>query len=207
MIIKRKSSLQLLHTFLLVVLSYLNLALSSSGVGDHAEIIRCIERERQALLNFKQALIDDYSRLSSWESTKDCCKKGNNITEELHEFLQKLSGAKNSLEILDLSSNQLKGSLADFTRSFSLLRELHLDNNLLSGSFPKSFGNLQSLVYLSLGGIKLRSHLLIFSLSPSFESLLIGHNQLNGTIDRSVWTSSPAQVFQLRFQLINRHNL
>ncbi|KAG5549808.1 hypothetical protein RHGRI_014945 [Rhododendron griersonianum] len=62
MIIKGKSSLQLLHVFFLVVFPYLNLALSSvgSGVGDHAAIIRCMERERQALLNFKQALIEDY---------------------------------------------------------------------------------------------------------------------------------------------------
>ncbi|KAG5549801.1 hypothetical protein RHGRI_014942 [Rhododendron griersonianum] len=81
MIITGKSSLQLLHVFLLVVLAYLNpaLALSSSGVGD-AKTIRCTERERQALLEFKEAVMDDFGSLSSWGTTKeeedlnDCCK-------------------------------------------------------------------------------------------------------------------------------------
>ncbi|KAH7841878.1 hypothetical protein Vadar_001472 [Vaccinium darrowii] len=35
---------------------------------------------------------------------------GNNLTEELHELLQKLSGARKSLQILGLSANRLKGT-------------------------------------------------------------------------------------------------
>ncbi|KAI8556248.1 hypothetical protein RHMOL_Rhmol05G0237800 [Rhododendron molle] len=110
---------------------------------------------------------------------------GNNITEELHEFLQKLSGAKNSLESLALSINRLKGPLPDFTRFFSL-RELRLGNNLLSGSFPKDIGNLSSLVYLSLGGNQITGSVPDLSLFPSLGSLLLENNRLNGTIDRSI---------------------
>ncbi|XP_058216004.1 receptor-like protein EIX2 isoform X1 [Rhododendron vialii] len=408
-----KCSMQLLHVFLLGVLPYLNLALSSSGVGEHAETIRCIERERQALLNFKQDLIDNYGRLSSWGSTKDCCKwegvhcsnhntttshitmldlhtryddrpilkplrgnispsllelhhlryldlSGNNfsgpiphqfsnlsnlkhldpaynrmlnnenlewlshlsllshldlsgvvlsnatgwvqsisnlpllkelhlfycslpnvtkfssfhfnssvslsvvdlsfnslsslifnwlfnvsssltyidlggnklkgsipdafrdmgsltnlslkgnqlegglpksfansshlqsldlsdniLTEELHEFLQKLSGAKNSLEILVLSNNRLKGPFPDFTR-FSLLRELSLNKNALSGTFPKYIGNLPNLGYLDLSGNQITGSFPDLSVFPSLEMLFLENNQLNGTIDRSI---------------------
>ncbi|GKV47908.1 hypothetical protein SLEP1_g54758 [Rubroshorea leprosula] len=39
--------------------------------------VRCIERERQVLLAFKQGLVDDYGVLSSWrseEEKRDCCK-------------------------------------------------------------------------------------------------------------------------------------
>ncbi|XP_058216966.1 receptor-like protein EIX1 [Rhododendron vialii] len=109
----------------------------------------------------------------------------NNLTEEFHEFLQKLSGAKNSLETLLLSDNRLKGPLPDFTR-FSLLRELDLDNNLLSGSFPKNIGNLPSLVYLSLSRNQISGPLPDLSVFPSLKSLYLEDNHLNGTIDRGI---------------------
>ncbi|KAF7142852.1 hypothetical protein RHSIM_Rhsim05G0176500 [Rhododendron simsii] len=419
-----KSSMKLLHVFLLVVLPYLNLALSSSGVGDHAETIKCIERERQALLNFKQDLIDDFGYLSSWGSTKDCCKwegvhcsnhintttshvtmldlhdnalggkispsllelyhlrylnlsgndfygpiphqfsnlsylrhldlgenifglysenlewlsrlpllshldlsrvelskatgwaqsisnlpllkelhlsdcslpcvthsssirsnssvslsvvdlsynslsssiynwlfnfssslayidlggnelkgsipdafgdmvsltnlslrqnqiegglpksfansshlqsldlLGNNLTEELHEFLQKLSGAKNSLDRLVLVDNRLKGPLPDFTR-FSLLRALYLDNNSLSGSFPKDIGSFPSLVYLSLSGNQITGSFPNLSVFPSLQTLDLENNQLNGTIDRSIGQLHKIKIFSCAFNLLN----
>ena len=67
-------SLKFLFQFLTLLL-HLKPALGfSSGVGDDS--VRCIERERQALLEFKSNLVDDYSRLSLWENEdekKNCC--------------------------------------------------------------------------------------------------------------------------------------
>ncbi|KAB2597721.1 LRR receptor-like serine/threonine-protein kinase GSO2 [Pyrus ussuriensis x Pyrus communis] len=43
----------------------------------HRVVTRCIESEREALLAFKQGLVDDYDLLSSWgreEHKQDCCK-------------------------------------------------------------------------------------------------------------------------------------
>ncbi|KAI8539596.1 hypothetical protein RHMOL_Rhmol09G0195300 [Rhododendron molle] len=49
---------------------------NSSGLTSNPKI-RCIEEEKQALLKFKEALIDDGNSLSSWGSKNDekgCCK-------------------------------------------------------------------------------------------------------------------------------------
>ncbi|XP_048422098.1 receptor-like protein EIX1 [Pyrus x bretschneideri] len=73
----------------LIVLQYCIISQSlefnniSSGVVGHRDfvkvpkVIRCIEREREALLAFKQGLADDYNLLSSWGREvhkQDCCK-------------------------------------------------------------------------------------------------------------------------------------
>nr|POE80429.1 hypothetical protein CFP56_10646 [Quercus suber] len=69
----------LVHAVLfLALLVHLRPALgfiSGVGVGD-ANNISCLEGERQALLEFKKGLVDDYGKLSSWRSedeNKNCC--------------------------------------------------------------------------------------------------------------------------------------
>ncbi|KAL9411725.1 hypothetical protein AB3S75_045348 [Citrus x aurantiifolia] len=40
-------------------------------------IIRCVDEEREALLTFRQSLVDEYGILSSWgreDGKRDCCK-------------------------------------------------------------------------------------------------------------------------------------
>jgi EIX receptor 1/2 len=67
-------SVKLLYA-IFTLLMHLKLALGFiSGVGDGN--MGCIERERQALLEFKKGLIDDNNRLSSWgseDAKKNCC--------------------------------------------------------------------------------------------------------------------------------------
>ncbi|KAK1576741.1 hypothetical protein Q3G72_016124 [Acer saccharum] len=49
----------------------------NSGVED-GNIIKCIERERHALLMIKRGLRDEYGLLSSWgdkEDKEECCKR------------------------------------------------------------------------------------------------------------------------------------
>ncbi|KAF7144288.1 hypothetical protein RHSIM_Rhsim05G0176600 [Rhododendron simsii] len=112
-----------------------------------------------------------------------------------------MSGAKNSLESLDLSSNLLKGPLPDFTR-FSLLRALYLDNNSLSGSFPKDVGSFPSLVYLSLSGNQITGSFPDLSVFPSLQTLDLENNQLNGTIDISIGQLHKLRVFSCAFNLL-----
>ncbi|KAJ9679622.1 hypothetical protein PVL29_021522 [Vitis rotundifolia] len=90
-----------------------------------------------------------------------------------------LACSNNTLEVLDLSHNQFKGSFPDLS-GFSQLRELHLEFNQLNGTLPESIGQLAQLEVLSIPSNSLRgtvsaSHLFglsnLWYLDLSFNSL------------------------------------
>ncbi|KAK4391143.1 Receptor-like protein EIX2 [Sesamum angolense] len=98
---------------------------SSSQAGE----VRCIERERQALLNFKQGLIDRNDNLSSWGGQEhNCCTwKGVSCNEntsyviglqlpgyQLRGLMPESSfGQLTNLEIFDVSYNFLQGTVSE----------------------------------------------------------------------------------------------
>ena len=136
---------------------------------------KCIERERQALLNFKEGLIDDFGMLSSWtnhHNNTDCCKwKGIHCNHQtghiqlldLHgnySHPQYLRDAVNLTSLihlpyiqhLDLSNNYFVLSyIPEFIGSFTNLRYLDLSNSYFAGRIPSALGNLSQLRYLDLG--------------------------------------------------------
>ncbi|XP_031126942.1 receptor-like protein EIX2 [Ipomoea triloba] len=141
--------------------------------------IRCIERERLALLDFKQGLVDDYGLLSSWGSDDDCCNwwgvHCNNSTGhvtmlDLHAPLddeygyyagKQLSGHKVSpsllelkhLNYLDLSYNDFQGTpIPEFIDSFKRLHVLSLVDTGFTGTIPPQLGNLTRLRVLNIAG-------------------------------------------------------
>ncbi|KAH7865714.1 hypothetical protein Vadar_010199 [Vaccinium darrowii] len=146
------------------------------GVGD-AETIKCIEREGQALLKFKEALIEDYGRFPSWgNTTQDCCKwegahcsnhnstshvtmldlhgrlMGGKISPSLLE-LHHLSNLSN-LRHLDLGYNpMLNTENLEWFSHLSLLSHLDLSYVVLSkatGNWVQSINNLPLLKELHL---------------------------------------------------------
>ncbi|XP_059589844.1 receptor-like protein EIX2 isoform X2 [Vitis vinifera] len=114
-------------------------------VGDAT--VGCRERERQALLHFKQGVVDDDGVLSSWgngEDKRDCCKwagvecnnqTGHVIRLDLHD--QSLGG----------KISQLGPSLAELQH----LKHLNLSYNDFKGILPTQLGNLSNLQSLDLG--------------------------------------------------------
>ena len=164
-------SLRLLHAFLMLLL-HLNPALGFiSGVGDAN--VRCIERERQALLEFKKGLVDDYDKLSSWgnqDQKKNCCKwKGVHCSKHTGHVLeldlrgdsektQPLRGKFSSsllelhhLSSLDLSYNDFNMSqIPKFLGSFNNLNHLYLLEAEFGGTIPYELGNLSHLESIDL---------------------------------------------------------
>ncbi|KAL2540195.1 disease resistance family protein/LRR family protein [Abeliophyllum distichum] len=168
------------HVHLLFIIILLSFR-AACGHSSHAKYgrIRCLEREREALLKFKDELVDEYGRLSSWgshEDKKDCCTwKGvicHNQTN--HVIVLDLQGPSDyhytypstaclrgnispwllelrHLNCLDLSFNDFNGSrIPNFIGSLSRLQHLDLSFSNLRGQIPHHLGNLSELQFLSV---------------------------------------------------------
>ncbi|RZB61444.1 Receptor-like protein EIX2 [Glycine soja] len=165
-------SLKLFYALLLLLLHAVVSILGFNSLPNSAEI-KCIESERQALLNFKHGLKDETGMLSTWRddgNNRDCCKwKGiqcNNQTghvEMLHlrgHDTQYLIGAINisslialeNIEHLDLSYNDFEVShIPELMGLFTNLRYLNLSASSFGGSIPSDIGKLTHLLSLDLG--------------------------------------------------------
>lgn len=97
------------------------------------------------------------------------------INGDINGIVDALSGCSNvSLEVLDLSSNQLRGNLPNSLGYLKHLRYLFLYSNLFSGPIPPSLGDL--------------THL---------EKLDLSNNLLNGTVLESIGQLAELESLEL----------
>ncbi|KAJ7949601.1 Leucine-rich repeat receptor protein kinase [Quillaja saponaria] len=128
------------------------ITIMSSVHAESTKVIRCIDKEKQALLAFKRDLIDESERLSSWESEQDCCrwkgiscsnKTGHVINVDLHHIYDYTHGPP--------KEQPLTGQrIPKFFGSFSRLRSLKLSNTEFYGMIPHQLGNMSNLHVLNL---------------------------------------------------------
>ncbi|KAH7839413.1 hypothetical protein Vadar_003852 [Vaccinium darrowii] len=142
----------MLSTKLLIVFVLTLLACNkhSSGRASNPKI-RCIESEKQALLKFKDTVVDADGVLSSWGSEPDktdCCKW----------WGVKCNHHTGHVTVLNLSRNNfpLAGKISSSLLELQHLKYLDLSWNNFSGNYSPipnhHLGNVSSLRYLSLGG-------------------------------------------------------
>ncbi|XP_061376150.1 receptor-like protein EIX2 isoform X2 [Gastrolobium bilobum] len=214
----RNYFLKMFYALLVLLL----LRTSSSTLGFNlpskiSEQVKCIERERQALLNFVQGLDDLYGKLSTWKGG-DCCKwrgiecnneTGHVLTLDLRGHnLQYLRGAINItplidlhyLEYLDLSySDFLHSYIPELMGSFTKLRYLNLSYSNFYERIPYQLGNLSQLQHLDLGGNYYLSGVIPLQIGNlrQLRYLDLGGNSLYGAIPYQIGNLSELQYLDL----------
>ncbi|GLU19482.1 hypothetical protein SLE2022_357310 [Rubroshorea leprosula] len=194
-------SLHLVYALLILLHMQTSIG-SNSTIADDG--VKCIESERQALLAFKQGLVDEHGWLSSWggeEEKKNCCEwegvQCSNTTGHitiLHlttdvpdpHFILRGNLSPSLFELqhliyLDLSGNNF--SLSHIPESISSLNKIqHFDLSScnLSGSVPSQLANLTSLQYLDLSYNKFNIQNLVWLSHLSYlQCLRLGGNDLS----------------------------
>ncbi|KAG8386469.1 hypothetical protein BUALT_Bualt03G0151900 [Buddleja alternifolia] len=190
--------------------------------------IKCIDRERQALLKFKEDLVDADGVLSSWETEEECCKWretrcdnetnpvtaldfqvfiapsrfGGNISPSLLK-LQRLSYL--DLSYIDLPLTKFQEFMVNLIR----LIYLNLSGGFFEGAIPQQLGNLSELQYLDYNGFNtlFSTNLDWLSSIPSLNSISyvdLSLNTLQGSIPDSFLNMASLSYVSMSFNEIER---
>ncbi|GKB51440.1 leucine-rich repeat-containing protein, partial [Tanacetum coccineum] len=199
-----------MHTHILFILSLVLLWFNTTTATSHGHqlvaaagqaVHKCIENERQALLDFNAPLQDPDDNLSTWrpEEEDDCCQWSgvwcNNQTGHVTELDLYGLGGEISLSLLnltylsylDLFYNSFHGTIPMFICSMTHLTFLSLSNNEFTGTIPESIGNMTQLTHLDLDGNNFNGTIPISIGSlTSLTFLDLSENKFSGVIPKSI---------------------
>ncbi|XP_063940622.1 leucine-rich repeat receptor-like serine/threonine-protein kinase SKM1 isoform X5 [Daucus carota subsp. sativus] len=216
-------------SFLLLVCAFGVLANSEFGTGSVAggNLPRsCVESEKQALLLFKNSLVDDSSSLSSWVGDDCCAWEGigcDNITNQVTQlevrnvFLTtsscRYAFAQDGSEISAMASHAKKYSvftigkcdndihgdqLSLISGASNVLTSVDLSNNRLSGKLPRTFQNFSQLIAIDLGKNNLSDVLPTWTAEQSqIKYLILRSNNFYGEIPTQLCQHKSLEVLNL----------
>ncbi|GLT94941.1 hypothetical protein SLE2022_126520 [Rubroshorea leprosula] len=200
---------RLIFLFLAFLFLITNVTIISNCNGNSVHAV-CIESEKEALLKFKQGIVDRTNRLASWHFNGDCCRWTgivcNNVTGhviELNLRVPTLDDNYDSVAFEAYVRSWLGGKISPSLLHLKHLSYLDLSNNDFGGiHIPKFFGSLGSLRYLNLSysvfGGKVPHHLGNLSY---LKYLDLGKNNLH--VDTLHWLSSLSSLEYLDLSRVN----
>ncbi|GKE55971.1 leucine-rich repeat-containing protein, partial [Tanacetum coccineum] len=213
-----------MHTYILFILSLVLLCFNTTTATSfgHQQLVApavgaartCIDKERQALLDFKAHHQHPHNKLSKWkpEEEDDCCQWSgvgcNNQTGHVTalDLNYYALGGEISLSLLnltylnylDLSENNFKGTIPISIGSLTSLTNLDLSENKFSGVIPKSIGSLTKLTHLDLTSNKFSGTIpMSIGSLTKLTWLILSDNSFYGTIPREFGNLTNLEVLYL----------
>ena len=117
-------------------------------VDDYGKSVTCNEQDSGSVEGDRQALMDFYNAMGKrWEYRTNWLSD-----KPLNEWYGVSTTADGRVDSLILNNNNLSGSIPKSFGDLTHLRFLELIGNNFSGAIPHSFGNLVNLEYLVLEG-------------------------------------------------------
>ncbi|KAK2976301.1 hypothetical protein RJ640_002729 [Escallonia rubra] len=166
----------------------------TSIITGSTALVNTNETDRQALLAVKDLISGDpLAVLSSWNQSVHFCHWQGVTCGVRH---QRVTG-------LDLSSQELVGSLSPQIGNLTFLRAIRLDNNSFRGPIPKEIGRLFRLKYLSLYNNSFQG-IIPESVGKLSEAVQLGmsENNISGEIPPSLGNITGLSTLILRRNMI-----
>ncbi|KAE7996105.1 hypothetical protein FH972_000853 [Carpinus fangiana] len=123
----------------------------------------------------------------------------NNLNSSVFPWLFKYT---NSLVFLDLSYNNLEGSIPRAFGNMAALVHLDLSSNKLDGAIPQTLENLHNLQVLDLSNNSISGEVPDLSKFPLLRKLYLSNNRLNGSLTKGMGKLSKLRALEVSSNLL-----